>query len=190
MVSYKEMTDFELIDKFKNGDQFSFNEIVKRYQKRIYMVIRRMVDDHDDADDIMQDVFIKVHDSLKNFRGESGIYTWMYRIAVNLSINFLNKKKLRKFFHYEDLIQPLISSDEKPDDTMERKEKAELIEKAIESLPQKQKLAFVMRYYDDMSYEEISKILKKSVGALKANYFHAFKKIEEYIKSEVQRSQI
>jgi len=181
----KERDDIDLIREFKSGNKVVYNEIVRKYEKRIYLVIKRMVGDHDDTNDVMQEVFIKAYDALEGFREESNLYTWLYRIAVNFSINFLNKKKLRQFFHYDELITPLISGDLKPDERMEKAEQSNEIEKAIETLPHMQRLTFVMRYYDELSYEEISKILKKSVGTLKANYFHAFKKIEEYLKNEM-----
>jgi RNA polymerase sigma-70 factor (ECF subfamily) len=181
----KDRDDIDLIREFKSGNKVVYNEIVRKYEKRLYLVIKRMVNDHDDTNDIMQEVFIKAYDSLDSFREESNLYTWLYRISVNFAINFLNKKKLRQFFHYDELIMPLISGDLKPDERMEKAEQSNKIQKAIDTLPQMQRLTFVMRYYDELSYEEISKILKKSVGTLKANYFHAFKKIEEYLKNEV-----
>lgn len=180
-----ERDDIDLVRDFKAGNRVVYNEIVRKYEKRLYIVIKRMVNDHDDTNDIMQEVFIKAYDSLDGFREESNLYTWLYRISVNFTINFLNKKKLRKFFQYDELIMPLISGDPKPDERMEQAEQSSKIGKAIDRLPQMQRLTFVMRYYDELSYEEISKILKKSVGTLKANYFHAFKKIEEYLKNEV-----
>jgi len=181
----KDRDDIDLIREFKSGNRLVYNEIVRKYEKRLYLVIKRMVNDHDDTNDIMQEVFIKAYDSLDNFREESNLYTWLYRIAVNFTINFLNKKKVRQFFHYDDLIIPLVSGDPKPDERMEKSEQSNKIQNAIDRLPQMQKLTFIMRYYDELSYEEISKALNKSVGTLKANYFHAFKKIEEYLKNEV-----
>ena len=180
-----ERDDIDLIKEFKAGNRVVFNEIVRKYEKKIYLVIKRMVNDHDDTNDIMQDVFIRAYEALDNFREESNLFTWLYRIAVNLTINYLNKKKLKQFFHYDDLILPLISGDLKPDERMEKIEQSEKIQKAIDKLPKMQKLTFIMRYYDELSYEEIPKILNKSIGTLKANYFHAFKKIEEYLRNEV-----
>lgn len=180
-----ERDDIDLIKEFKAGNRVVFNEIVRKYEKKIYLVIKRMVNDHDDTNDIMQDVFIRAYEALDNFREESNLFTWLYRIAVNLTINYLNKKKLKQFFNYDDLILPLISGDLKPDERMEKIEQSEKIQKAIDKLPKMQKLTFIMRYYDELSYEEISKILNKSIGTLKANYFHAFKKIEEYLRNEV-----
>jgi RNA polymerase sigma-70 factor, ECF subfamily len=187
MESFNQKSDIDLINDFKNGNELAFGEIVKRYQKRIYFIVKRMVESHDDTDDIIQDVFIKVYSSIKDFRGESNVYTWLYRIAVNYSINFLNRKKIKNFFRYDDLINPIVADDPKPDELLEKKERSAMIERAIQSLPKMQKMTFIMRYYDEMPYEEISKILKKSVGALKANYFHAFKKIEEFVRNEMQR---
>jgi RNA polymerase sigma-70 factor, ECF subfamily len=188
MEALNQKPDIELINDFKSGNEPAFNELVKRYHNRLYFIVKKMVENHDDADDILQDVFIKVYKSLRDFRGESNFYTWLYRIAVNYSINFLNKKKIKNFFRYDDLIRPMVSNEPIPDEILEKHEQSAMIEKAIQSLPKMQKMTFIMRYYDEMPYEEISKILKKSVGALKANYFHAFKKIEEYMKNEMQRN--
>ncbi len=188
------MTDFELninsddellIAAFKAGSQNAFNLIVRKYQKRIYMLIRKMVLDHDDADDITQEVFIKLYGSLNNFRGDSKFFTYLYKIAVNYSINHLNRKsKLNKrnsefdetneFHSFENLNDFSEISDEK--------NRSEILKEAIETLPDQQRAVFIMRYYDNLSYEEISKILEKSVGGMKANYFHALKKIGDCLK--------
>ena len=175
-------TDIELIADIKAGSQIAYNQLVRRYQERVYWIARRMVGNHDDADDIAQEVFIKVYTAIHVFREESNFYTWVYRIATNFCINHIRKKKIREFVRFDDLVTPLMSEEETPQETMERQEETTLIEKAIATLPEKQKQVFIMRYYDELPYEEMAKILKKSVGGLKANYFHAVKKIEEYLK--------
>jgi RNA polymerase sigma-70 factor (ECF subfamily) len=181
----KDRSEPELIKEFKLGNRVVYNEIVRRYEKKLYYVIKRIVGSHDDTNDILQDVFIKAYSSLNNFREESGLYTWLYKIAVNLSINYINRKRLRQFFHYDELILPLISNELSPDEKIERDEQKNKIREAIDKLPKMQRLTFIMRYYDGLSFEEISKILKRTVGTLKCNYFHAFKKVEGYLKNEM-----
>jgi RNA polymerase sigma-70 factor (ECF subfamily) len=181
----KNCNDIELVKEFKLGNRVVYNEIVKRYEKKLYYVIKRIVNNHDDTNDILQDVLIKAYSSLNNFREESSLYTWLYKIAVNLSINHINRKRLRQFFNYDELILPLISNELGPDEKIEQREQKDKIKDAIDKLPKMQKLTFVMRYYDELSFEEISKVLKRSVGTLKCNYFHAFKKVEEYLKNEM-----
>ncbi|MBI3003858.1 MAG: sigma-70 family RNA polymerase sigma factor [Ignavibacteriales bacterium] len=175
-------SDLELVADFQNGKEAAFNELVVRYQEKIYWVARRFMSDHDAADDVVQEVFVKVYDGLKNFRGESGVYTWLYRITVNISLNALRRQKLRDFFRIDEVFEVREEASEGPDERVEQQEQRTLIEKAIELLPEKQKAVFVLRYYEELPYEEIAGILKTSVGGLKANYFHAVKKIGEYLK--------
>ena len=181
----KHLTDAELIAAFKDGVESAFNELVRRYQEKVYWMIRRIVRNHDDASDLAQDVFVKAYHSLKDFRGEAGLYTWLYRIGTNLSLNHLRRRKLRSFFSLDELENVIRSTDGTPDVEIERKERSELIDRAIERLPAKQKLVFILRYYEEMPYEEMAKLLGKSTGGLKANYFHAIRKIEEYVKNEL-----
>lgn len=175
--------DSDLISSFLKGNQNAFNFIVRKYQERIYWVTRKMVLNHDDADDITQEVFLKIYNSLKEFRGESQLFTYMYRIAINLSLNHLNKnnKIISRSVNIEntDVSSKDISADEKIDAF----EKTKLLEEAIESLPAQQRAVFNMRYYDNLSYDEISILLKKSTGGMKANYFHAIKNIQKFLKS-------
>lgn len=177
-----ELDDKELLALYHSGrKEQMFNELVRRYQKRIYWVTRRMVKRHEDADDIAQDVFVKAYTALENFRGESNIYTWLYRIAVNLSINHLRKQKVRNAVDLDDYL-PFLAKDAEQDSTIVRKENVSLIEQAIGTLPEKQRAVFIMRYYDEMPYEQISAILGTSVGGLKANFHHAVKKVAAYVK--------
>ncbi len=154
--------------------------LVRTYQQRVYWHARKMVIDHDDADDITQEVFIKIHKSIETFREDSQLFTWIYRIATNECLNFLNKKKRRFFLPLEDVSAQLIakfdSSDNISGDEIQRK-----LQKAILRLPDKQRLVFNMKYFDDIPYEAMSEITGTSVGALKASYHHAVKKIEEYL---------
>jgi len=175
-------SDAELIKRFQEGDEAAFNELILRYQEKIYWLARRFSNDHDTADEIVQEVFVKVYEALKGFRGESGFYTWLYRITVNASLNAVRKRRLRDFFRIDDVFELPDTRDAMPDENVEKEEQRLLIEQAIEQLPEKQKAVFVLRYYDELSYEEIAAILKTSVGGLKANYFHAVKKIGEFLK--------
>jgi len=173
--------DFELVELYQKGDEASFNELVRRYQEKVYWIARRFVNDHDQADDIVQEVFVKVYTALKNFRGESGFYTWLYRITVNVALNALRKQRLRDFVRIDEFFEKADDAHEQPDEIVERSEQQKIIEEAIATLPEKQKAVFILRYHEELSYEEISAILKTSIGGLKANYFHAMKKIGEYI---------
>ena len=175
-------SDLELIQEFKNGSNNAFNLLVLRYQEKIYWVVRRMLPDHDEADDVVQEVFVKVYRSIGSFKGDSSFYTWLYRIAMNLSLNEIRRKKTRRTFSLDDTTMQHESTDPLPVEQLEKEEQTRLIKAAIERLPEKQKKVFILRYYEELPYEQISKILKTSVGGLKANYFHAVKKIGEYVK--------
>lgn len=180
-----EYTDIELIELFRDADKkhYAFNLLVRKYQEKIYYFVRRMVIDHDDTDDVVQNIFIKVWHNLGNFREDSKLFTWLYRIAVNESLSFLKSKKLRSFLTLsspEALMVKTLHSDPYFDgDEIQRR-----LRKAIIGLPRKQQLVFNMRYYDELSYDEMSKILGTSVGALKASYHFAIKKIEDSVTSD------
>lgn len=177
-----ELDDKQLLEMYRSGEaEKMFNEMVRRYHSRIYWVARRMVKNHEDADDIAQEVFVRAYSALANFRGESNIYTWLYRIAVNLSINHLRKQKVRKLMDISDYL-PFLAKDAEQDTGMIHDENISLIEQAIETLPEKQRAVFIMRYYDELPYEQISAILGTSVGGLKANFHHAVKKVAVYVK--------
>jgi len=175
-------SDEELVRQYQSGNESAFNELVLRYQEKIYWVARRFSSSHDNADDITQEVFVKMYESLKEFRGDSSLYTWLYRITVNVSLNFLRRQKVREFFRIDEMLDIEAEESGSPDSIVEQREQQSLIEQAVAALPEKQKAVFVMRYYEEMPYEEISKILKTSVGGLKANYFHAVRKIGEYLR--------
>jgi RNA polymerase sigma-70 factor (ECF subfamily) len=166
-------TDLELVELFQKGNEASFNSLVLRYQEKIYWIARRFVQDHDQADEIAQEVFVKAYSALKEFRGESGVYTWLYRITVNVSLNTLRKKRVREFLRIDEFFETSSDESERPDKLLEQQEQ--------HTLPEKQKAVFLLRYHEELPYEEISTILKTSVGGLKANYFHAVKKIGEYV---------
>lgn len=181
---YVGLSDEELVARFQAGERHtSFTILIERYQKRIYYGARKMVGgDHDEADEIAQETFVKVYEALDSFRGDAKLYTWMYRIMVNGVIYKSRRKKIHKDVDLDDLANILEAEGASPVEAMERSEMTKLIETAIETLPPKQREVFLMRFYEEMPYEEIATILGTSVGGLKANYFHAVKKIGEYVQ--------
>jgi RNA polymerase sigma factor (sigma-70 family) len=179
-----EYSDIELIELFRIADKkhYAFNLLVHKYQEKIYYFVRRMVIDHDDTDDVVQNIFIKIWNNLDSFREDSQLFTWLYRIAVNESLSFLKKKRLHSYLSLSSPEALMIKS--LNDDTcFSGPEIQKRLSEAIIRLPKKQQLVFNMRYYDDLTYEEISKILGTSVGALKASYHFAVKKIEDFVTS-------
>ncbi len=181
----QQVEDAEILSKFQDEKtrNEAFNLLLNKYQQKIYWHVRRMVIDHDDADDLVQDIFIKVWKNLPGFRSDAQLYTWMYRIATNECITFLNKKKQKNNVPLDEvdyeLADTLSASDQFTGDQIQRK-----LQQALLTLPEKQKLVFNMKYYDDMKYEEISEVLGTSVGALKASFHLAVKKIESYLLKE------
>ncbi|MFC0182859.1 RNA polymerase, sigma-24 subunit, RpoE [Pseudarcicella hirudinis] len=160
----------------------SFEAIVKKYQRKIYYHVRRMVIDHDDADDLTQDTFLKVWEALDSFRGEAEIYTWIYRIATNECLSFLKKKNRmlsNPASEYADVLANKLE-DEAPVDADEIQVQ---LQRAIMQLPDKQRLVFNMRYFEEMKYEDIARVTGTSVGALKATYSIAVHKIENFINA-------
>lgn len=181
----KQVEDSEILEKFSNiktRDE-AFNLLLSKYQQKIYWHIRRLVIDHDDADDLVQDTFIKVWKNLEKFRSDSQLYTWVYRIATNESITFLNKKKQRNNTPLDEvsteLSETLIASSYFNGDKVQLK-----LQQALLTLPEKQRLIFNMKYFDELKYEEISEITGTSVGALKASFHIAVKKIEVFMLNE------
>jgi len=160
----------------------AFRQLVSQYSRPLYSHIRNIVIDHDDTDDVLQNTFIKVFQNLKSFKGESKLFSWVYRIATNEAITFVSSKAKKNNISNEDIqqkaLQNLVADDYFEGDAMEIK-----LQQAIAILPEKQQLVFKMKYYEDLKYEEISEILGTSVGALKASYHHAVKKIEDFINS-------
>ena len=174
-------TDQQIIDLIKK-DQFEkgFKLLVNQYHQRIYWQVRRMVLIHEDADDVTQNVFIKVYQYLGDFRNKAKLSSWIYRIAYNESINFIQKRAKEIHQSVEDYTCSV--ADHLEEDEYFDGDEAELIlQKAIAKLPEKQRVIFMMKYYDELKYDEISSILDTSVGALKASYHHAVKKIEQFI---------
>ena len=174
------MTDRELVDLFREGDNphYAFNLIVRKYRERLYWHIRKIVIDHDDTDDVLQNTLIKTWTALSDFRGDSQLFTWLYRIATNEALTFL-KAKRTKFFLPLVNVENQLKNKLEDDPYFNGSELQQQLQKAILSLPEKQRIVFNMKYFDDLKYEDMSKILGTSVGALKASYHHAVKKIEE-----------
>lgn len=181
----KQVEDSEILLKFsvEKTRNEAFNLLLNKYQQKIYWHIRRLVIDHDDTDDLVQEIFVKVWKNLANFRNDSQLYTWIYRIATNESITFLNKKKQKNNISLDDvspdLADSLTESSYFDGDKIQRK-----LQEAILTLPEKQRIIFNMKYFDDMKYEEISEVLGTSVGALKASFHIAVKKIETILLNE------
>lgn len=157
-----------------------FTAIIKKYQEKLYWHIRRMVVDHEDANDVLQNMFIKVWNGLGNFREDSQLYTWMYRIATNESLTYLEQQKKRAAVSLSDDENGL-SNRLKADKNFDGNKVEWKLQLAMQQLPGKQRAVFNLRYYDEMPYEEMSRVLETSEGALKASYHHAVKKIENYI---------
>jgi RNA polymerase sigma factor (sigma-70 family) len=179
------LEDKELLSKIRNPAtrNYGFNLLVREYQKRVYWHVRKMVIDHDDADDLTQEVFIKIHRHIDGFREDAQLFTWIYRIATNECLSFLQRKKRRFFLPIGDvegeLTAKLVSSPGLPGDEIQFK-----LQKALLKLPDKQRMVFNMKYFDDLPYEQISEITDTSVGALKASYHHAVKKIEDFLSND------
>lgn len=162
--------------------QAAFRKLLQLYQKPLYNHIRNIVLNHDDADDVLQNTFIKVFNSLKNFKGESKLFSWLYRIATNEALTFLKQKARKSGISNEEIQQKVIQSLES-DVYFDGNEIQLKLQKAIALLPEKQQLVFKMKYFEELKYEQISEIVETSVGALKASYHLAVKKIEEYLKN-------
>src|SRR5690349_640498 len=174
--------DIELLLLFREPKtkEKGFTAIIKKYQEKLYWHIRRMVVDHDDTNDVLQNVFIKVWNGLGNFREDSRLYTWLYKIATNESLSFLEQKKKKAAVPLGDVEEGL-SNTIKADKDFDAAKLEWKLQLAIQQLPEKQRLVFNLRYYDEMPYSEISQVLETSEGALKASYHHAAKKIEDFI---------
>ena len=177
-----QISDKELIEALKSGTRkdAAFGDLVQKYKERLYWHIRKIVINHDDTDDVLQNTFLKVWKNFDSFREESSLFTWLYRIATNESLTFINQKKRRSIApanEANDLLQQNLEADEYFDgDDIQKK-----LQLAILTLPDKQRIVFNMRYFDEMPYQEMSDILETSVGALKASYHHAARKVENYL---------
>ena len=174
--------DTELLLQFRDPAtrEKAFTAIIKKYQEKLYWHIRRMVVEHEDANDVLQNVFIRVWNGLDNFREDSQLYTWLYRIATNECLSYLEQQK-RKSTASLDEMESGLSNKVIADKYFDPNKLEWKLQLAIQQLPEKQRVVFTLRYYDEMPYEEMSRVLDTSEGALKASYHHAVKKIEDYI---------
>jgi len=179
------LEDQDILLKFADpaSRNVAFNQLVRKYQTKVYWHVRKMVIDHDDADDLTQDVFVKVWKYLENFRQDASLYTWIYRIATNECLSFLQSKRRKFFLPLHDVAAELTAKVE-ADPSLAGDEIELRLQKAILKLPDKQRLVFNLRYYDEMPYEQMAEVTGTSVGALKASYHHAAKKIEQYITED------
>jgi RNA polymerase sigma-70 factor (ECF subfamily) len=171
----------QLIERLRNPQtcREAFGEVIATYSEPLYWQIRRMVQEHEDANDLLQNTFLKAWQSLENFRGDARLSTWLYKIAINESITFLDKERRRQNISLDSQDAALINSIES-DENVDGDELAKKLRIAIAGLPEKQRLVFNMKYFDEMKYEDMSAILGTSVGALKASYHLAVKKIEQF----------
>lgn len=180
----KTVSDAMILEWLQTPETFDkgFSWILRQYQERIYWHIRRMVLNHEDANDVVQNTFIKVYKGIKNFKGNAKLYTWLYRIATNEALTFLQKKKRRQTSTLDGEESHLATQLE-ADVYFDGNEIQRKLQSALNTLPEKQRLVFNMRYFDEMPYKDISATLGTSVGSLKASYHHAVKKIEHFLKS-------
>jgi len=177
-------TDQEIIDLCRSSQtrERGFRILLSQYKERVYWHIRRILYDHEDANDVTQDVFVKVWKSLDKFRGDSKLFSWIYRIATNESLNYLKKQKKKKNIPLDQVsnyLENKVQHENVTGDEIERK-----LHKALAKLPEKQRLVFNMKYFENLKYREISEILDISEGSLKASYHYAVKKIEENLKDD------
>lgn len=181
MVSIPQYNETDLVLRLRDNStcRDAFGEVISLFSEQLYWHIRKMVVSHDDANDILQNTLLKAWNNVEYFRGEAKLSTWLYKIAINESITFLNKERARKNISIDDGDSFLINELE-ADEWFDGDELKIQLQKAINELPDKQRLVFNMRYFDEMKYEDMSEILGTSVGALKASYHHAMKKIEQY----------
>lgn len=174
--------DTELLLQFRDPEtrEKGFTSIIKKYQEKLYWHIRRMVITHEDANDVLQNVFIRVWNGLGNYREDAKLYTWLYRIATNECLTYLEQQKRKSSVSLSDVEEGL-SNRVVADKFFDANKLEWKLQLAIQKLPEKQRIVFNLRYYDEMPYEEMSRVLETSQGALKASYHHAVKKVEEFI---------
>lgn len=174
--------DTDLLIQFRDPGtkERAYTALIRKYQERLYWHIRRMVVEHEDANDVLQNVFIRVWNGLENFREDAQLFTWLYRIATNECLSFLEQQKRKAAVSLSD-VESSLENKIKADKHFDANKLEWKLQLAIQQLPEKQRIVFSLRYYDEMPYEEMSRVLETSEGALKASYYHAAKKIEDYI---------
>src|SRR6187431_3662216 len=178
------LNDADLLTQFRDPitKEKAYTTLIKKYQEKLYWHVRRMVVEHEDANDVLQNVLIRVWNGLENFREDSQLYTWLYRVATNECLTFLEQQKKRAAVSLSD-VESGLENKIKADQNFDGNKLEWKLQLGIQQLPEKQRIVFQLRYYDEMPYEEMSRVLETSEGALKASYHHAVKKIEEYIKN-------
>ena len=184
MASEDKFSDEDFVARLHNADtcREAFTEVMRHFSRPLYWQIRRMVFSHEDANDLLQNTFMKAWDNLDYFRGEAKLSTWLYRIAINECINFLNRQRAERQLSIDDEEAALVNKLES-DPYFDGDKTQLMLQKAIMTLPEKQRIVFNLKYFQEMKYEQIAEIAGTSIGALKASYFHAVKKIEEFFKA-------
>lgn len=177
-------SDYDLVHRFLKGDEHSFNKLARKYQAKIYWHARRMTGNHLDADEIVQEVLLVMFNKLSDFNFQASLFTWIYRITITRSINYIKKQKLRRFISFDSPENIGLATDENVVKNIEDKEKLKKLDKVLQQLPEKQREIFALRHFDQLSYEEIAELTGKSVGGLKANYFHAFEKVIKLMENK------
>jgi len=175
--------DTELIRRFQAGEESAFNELVRKYQQPVYTALHRLLNSHEEAEDLSQETFIKAYTGLKNFRGDSSFFTWIYRIATNLGLNALRRRQLRRILSLDSIGLTLTSRTPGPDRQVEDRETQEILSRAIDRLPPKQKLVFTLRYFENLPHAEIARIMNRNVGTIKANYHQAIRKLQKAVQA-------
>ena len=179
--------DTELLRRFSEGDESAFDSIVKLYHERVFQFVYRVLQDFDDAADIAQETFIRAYDKLGQFKGRAGIYTWLYRIALNLSINCLRKRKLRTMVGLDEAPPAALKSSlSGPESDLDDSTTRGRIERAVAELPTRQRSIFILRQYDGLSHGEIASVVGTSEGAVRAGYFHAIRKLRNSLADLVE----
>ncbi|MCF6271560.1 MAG: RNA polymerase sigma factor [Melioribacteraceae bacterium] len=176
--------DKRLVDEFLNGSEIAFKKLVDKYSKKIYWHARGMLNNHFDADEVTQEVIIVLYKKLNTFNFNSNLYTWIYRVTSTRTLNYIRKKKVKEFFSISDGKFDNIASENDIQNSFEKIDEVRRIEKVLQKIPVKQREVFIMKNFDELTYKEISEITGKSIGGLKANYFHALRRITELINEE------
>ncbi len=187
MMSAKNISDQDIINWMSHTETLEkgLRSLMNKYQEKLYWHVRRMVLNHDDADDILQNIFIKVYKNISQFEQKSSLFTWLYRIATNETLTFIEKNKKWKVDSLDFTTEHPAITNLRTDEFFDGDQVSLNLEAAILTLPTKQRQVFKLRYYDELSYQDLSEILDTSEGSLKASYHHAVKKIEEYMKQKI-----
>jgi RNA polymerase sigma-70 factor, ECF subfamily len=176
--------DKRLVEEFLDGNEVAFRNLINKYLQKIYWHARGMLNNHFDADEVTQEVIIVLYNKLNTFNFESNLYTWIYRITSRRTLNFIRKKNVKEFFSLSDGKFDNLELETDIQNNFEKKDEIERIEKVLQKIPTKQREVFIMKNFEEMTYKEISEITGRSIGGLKANYFHALKKITELLNEK------